>query len=100
MFRTVELNWGKSLYHTSPSSPVSQDTICQIVCLYSYVWPHSDKILEYSSFQAPKRGFWAPEAKWPRVESGHYEFCYGPMYQLSENTSENKLSRKHPESWT
>ena len=46
---------------------------CQMVCLYSYVWPHSENILEFTSFQARIEGFWPPEAKRPRVGSGHYE---------------------------
>ena len=35
MVHTVELNWGKPLYHTPPSFPISQDGFCQMVCLYS-----------------------------------------------------------------
>ena len=73
MVHTEELNWGKPLYHTPPPAPISQDAFCQIVCLYSYVWTHSDKIILFTSFQARKGGFWLPEAKRPRVGSGHYE---------------------------
>jgi len=73
----VELNWGKPLYHTQPpspiSSPISQEAFCQIICLYSYVWPHSEQIFEYIEFQARKGAFLAPEVKRPRVGSGHYE---------------------------
>ena len=54
---TVELNWGEPLYHKPPPSPMYQDAYCQMLCLYSYVWPHNDKICEFTPFQARKGGF-------------------------------------------
>ena len=52
MAYTTELNLDKPLYHTPPPYQVSQDVFCQIWCLYGYVWPHSDTIFEFTSFQA------------------------------------------------
>ena len=48
--------------------PMSQDAFCQILCIYSYVRPYSDKICEFTPFQAKKGGFWPPETK--RTELG------------------------------
>ena len=81
MADTMEVNWGKPLNHTPTPSPVSQDAFSQSLCLYSYVWSHSDTLFEFTSFQARKGSFWPPEAK-------SLSPCYGPMYQLSRNTSE------------
>ena len=76
MVHTVELNWGKPLYHTLPPPPISQDAFCQIVCLYSYEWPHTDTIFEFTSFQARKGGFWPPEVKsW----EWSLRTCYGAV---------------------
>ena len=36
MVHTVELNWGKPLYHIPPPSPMSQDAVCRMLCLYIY----------------------------------------------------------------
>ena len=84
MVHTEELNWGKPLYHKPPPSPISPDAFCQIVCLYSYVWPHSDKIFEFISFQARKGGLWPPEAKRPRVGSGNYELAMAQCISYQE----------------
>ena len=67
MVHTVELNWGKLLYHTPPPSPISQDAFCQMVCLYTYVWSHSDKIFEFTPFQARKGGFCPLRQKGPEL---------------------------------
>ncbi len=90
----VELNWGKPLYHKPPPSPISQDAVCQIVCLYRNVWPHSDTIFKVTSFQARKGGLWPPEAKKPQVGSGHYELAMAQCisYQeilVNKNLAEN-----------
>ena len=65
MVLNVELKWGKPLNHTPPPSPISRDAICQILCLYIYVWPHSDNIFEFTSFHTRKGGFLPPDAKRP-----------------------------------
>ena len=53
-------------------SAIYQDAFCQILYLYSYVWPHSDNIFEFILFQSQKVGFWSPEAKMPRFGSDQY----------------------------
>ena len=99
MVHTVELNWGKPLYHNPQPSPMFQDAFCQMLCVYSYVRSHCDNIFEFTSFQARKGGFWPPEAKRPRVGSGHYELAMAQSIRYQEILVK-KLSRKHPESWT
>ena len=62
MAHTMGLNCGKPLSHTPSLFPVPQVGLCPIVCLYRYVWPHSDTrvLFEFTSFQARKGGFCSP----------------------------------------
>ena len=46
---------------------VSRGAVCQIWCLYSYLWPQSDNICECTRFKARKLGFWPPETKRPKL---------------------------------
>ena len=57
MVHNVELNWSKPLYHKPPPFNISQDAFCQMLFLYSFVWPHNHKICEFIPFQARKGGF-------------------------------------------
>ena len=57
MVHTVELIWVKPRCHRQPPSHMPLEAFCQMLRLYSYAWPHSDKICE---FAGPKRGFLAP----------------------------------------
>ena len=84
MFHPVDINWGKPLNHTTPPSPMSRDAFYQIFCLYIYVWPHSDKIFEVTSFRAGKGGFWPSEHKRPRVGSDHHELAMAHYISYQE----------------
>ena len=68
-----------------------------MLCLYIYVWAQSDNIFEITSFQARKEGFWHPEAKEPRVGSGHYELAMAQCISYQEILVERKNSRKNPD---
>ena len=83
---TVDLTWTKPLHHTTPPSPMSQDAFCQMFFLYIYVWPYSNIIFEFTSFQTRKGGFLAPWGQKPRAGNGHYELsmAQGISY-LDEN---------------
>ena len=95
MVHTMEMNWGKPLYHKPLPAPMSQNAFCQMLCIYNYVWPHNDKICEFTPFDK-KRGFWPPDTKRPRVGIGHYELALAQCISYQEllvkkNIAENIL---------
>ena len=66
MVHIVELNWGKRLYH-KPSPSLCLGMLSAKKIIYSYVWPHNDKICEFTPFQARKRVFGPLRPKGPEL---------------------------------
>jgi len=99
MVHTMELNWGKPLYHKPLPSPMSKNAFCQMLCLYNCVWPPWQNMWIYS-ISGKKRGFWPHETKRPRVGSGYYELALAQCISYQEllvkkNIAENILRARH-----